>query len=104
MTSGRRKIKSLHERLGMEDEYAPPLLNRMIKGKVIESVEIVNDRTGRSISIYFKDQTCLSFSLVVTMTGFMKLWEVGTGDFENPKSLGRIPDEDGIYDGEKDDE
>ena len=104
MTTEKDSSKSLHERLGMDNEYAPALLNTQVKGKTIDFIELVNERLGRSIDIYFADKTCLSFSLVVTMTGFMKLWDTGSGDFENPRHLGRIPDEDGIYDGEKDDE
>lgn len=104
MTTRTRRAKQQYQKLPMENPYAPTLLNRLTRGKVIESIEIVNERMGRAIDIYFRDQTCLSFSLVVTLNGFMKLCETGTGDFENSRSLGRIPPEEGIYDGEKDDD
>jgi len=71
-----------------------------IKGKILESIEITNERECRAISLEFADRTDLTIALHVSLTGHMELFDTHTGDFKLIEKIGRIPDEQWVGDDE----
>ena len=64
-----------------------------IKGKVLEAVSITNELESRYISLEFQDQTELTITLDVRLTGKLELFDCKTGDHRLVRKIGLIPDD-----------
>jgi hypothetical protein len=70
---------------------------RGIKGKVLEAVSITNELESRYISLEFQDQTELTITLDVRLTGKVELFDCKTGDQRLVRRIGLVPDDTPLW-------
>jgi hypothetical protein len=70
---------------------------RGIKGKVLEAVSITNELESRYISLEFQDQTELTITLDVRLTGKVELFDCKTGDQRLVRTIGLVPDDSPLW-------
>ena len=68
-----------------------------IKGKVLDAVSITNEFESRYISLEFQDQTELTITLDVRLTGKLELFDCKTGDQRLVKKIGLVPDDTPLW-------
>jgi len=68
-----------------------------IKGKVLEAVSITNELESRYISLEFQDQTELTITLDVRLTGKLELFDCKTGDQRLVRKIGLVPDDTPLW-------
>jgi hypothetical protein len=68
-----------------------------IKGKVLEAVSITNELESRYISLEFQDQTELTITLDVRLTGKLELFDCKTGDQRLVRKVGLVPDDTPLW-------
>ena len=68
-----------------------------IKGKVLEAVSIANELESRYISLEFQDQTELTITLDVRLTGKLELFDCKTGDQRLVRKIGLVPDDTPLW-------
>jgi hypothetical protein len=68
-----------------------------IKGKVLEAVSIANELESRNISLEFQDQTELTITLDVRLTGKLELFDCKTGDQRLVRKIGLVPDDTPLW-------
>jgi len=68
-----------------------------IKGKVLDAVTITNEFESRYISLEFQDQTELTITLDVRLTGKLELFDCKTGDQRLVKEIGLVPDDTPLW-------
>jgi hypothetical protein len=68
-----------------------------IKGKVLDAVSITNEFESRYISLEFQDQTELTITLDVRLTGKLELFDCKTGDQKLIRKLGLVPDDTPLW-------
>jgi Fe2+ transport system protein FeoA len=68
-----------------------------IKGKVLEAVSITNELESRYISLGFQDQTELTITLDVRLTGKLELFDCKTGDQRLVRKIGLVPDDTPLW-------
>lgn len=83
--------KRKHER--QERKLNLDTFRRGIRGKVLEAVSITNELESRYISLEFQDQTELTITLDVRLTGKLELFDCKTGDQRLVKKIGIVPDD-----------
>ena len=83
--------KRKHER--QERRLNLDTFRRGIKGKVLEAVSITNELESRYISLEFQDQTELTITLDVRLTGKLELFDCKTGDQRLVRKIGLVPDD-----------
>src|SRR6266850_1277407 len=64
-----------------------------IRGKVLEAVSITNELESRYVSLEFQDQTELTITLDVRLTGKLELFDCRTGDQKLVRKIGLVPDD-----------
>ena len=70
---------------------------RGIRGKVLEAVSITNELESRYISLEFQDQTELTITLDVRLTGKLELFDCKTGDQRLVRKIGLVPDDTPLW-------
>ena len=83
--------KRKHER--QERKLNLDTFRRGIRGKVLEAVSIANELESRYISLEFQDQTELTITLDVRLTGKLELFDCKTGDQRLVRTIGLVPDD-----------
>jgi len=68
-----------------------------IKGKVLEAVSITNELESRYISLEFQDQTELTITLDVHLTGKLELFDCKSGDQKLVRKIGLVPDDTPLW-------
>ena len=68
-----------------------------IKGKVLEAVSITNELESRYISLGFQDQTELTITPDVRLTGKLELFDCKTGDQRLVRKIGLVPDDTPLW-------
>jgi hypothetical protein len=68
-----------------------------IKGKVLEVVSITNELESRYISLEFQDQTELTITLDVRLTGKLELFDCKSGDQRLVREIGLVPDDTPLW-------
>jgi hypothetical protein len=68
-----------------------------IKGKVLDAVSITNEFESRYISLEFQDQTELTITLDVRLTGKLELFDCKTGDQKLLRKIGLVPDDTPLW-------
>jgi hypothetical protein len=68
-----------------------------IKGKVLDAVSITNEFESRYISLEFRDQTELTITLDVRLTGKLELFDCKTGDQKLIRKIGLVPDDTPLW-------
>jgi hypothetical protein len=87
--------KRKHER--QERKLNVDTFRRGIKGKVLEAVSITNELESRYISLEFQDQTELTITLDVRLTGKVELFDCKTGDQILVRKIGLVPDDTPLW-------
>ena len=87
--------KRKHER--PERKLNLDTFRRGIKGKVLEAVGITNELESRYISLEFQDQTELTITLDVRLTGKVELFDCKTGDQRLVRKIGLVPDDTPLW-------
>jgi hypothetical protein len=87
--------KRKHER--QERKLNLDTFRRGIKGKVLEAVSITNELESRYISLEFQDQTELTITLDVRLTGKLELFDCKTGDQRLVRKIGLVPDDTPLW-------
>ena len=87
--------KRKHER--QERKLNLDTFRRGIRGKVLEAVSITNELESRYISLEFQDQTELTITLDVRLTGKLELFDCKTGDQRLVKKIGIVPDDTPLW-------
>ena len=87
--------KRKHER--QERKLNLDTFRRGIKGKVLEAVSITNELESRYISLEFQDQTELTITLDVRLTGKLELFDCKTGDQRLVRKIGLVPDDNPLW-------
>ena len=87
--------KRKHER--QERKLNLDTFRRGIKGKVLEAVSITNELESRYISLEFQDQTELTITLEVRLTGKVELFDCKTGDQRLVRKIGLVPDDTPLW-------
>ena len=87
--------KRKHER--QERKLNLDTFRRGIKGKVLEAVSITNELESRYISLEFQDQTELTITLDVRLTGKVELFDCKTGDQRLVRKIGLVPDDSPLW-------
>jgi hypothetical protein len=83
-------------KLGYMPSKLAPFSNG-IKGKVLDAVSITNEFESRYISLEFQDQTELTITLDVRLTGKLELFDSKTGDQRLVKEIGLVPDDTPLW-------
>jgi hypothetical protein len=94
-TGVRRMAKRKHER--HERKLNLDTFRRGIRGKVLEAVTITNEFESRYISLEFQDQTELTITLNVRLTGKLELFDCKTGDQRLVRKIGLVPDDTPLW-------
>jgi len=68
-----------------------------IKGKVLDAVSITNEFESRYISLEFQDQTELTITQDVRLTGKLELFDCKTGDQKLIRKIGLVPDDTPLW-------
>ena len=68
-----------------------------IKGKVLDAVSITNEFECRYVSLEFQDQTELTITLDVRLTGKFELFDCTTGDQMLVRKIGLVPDDTPLW-------
>jgi hypothetical protein len=87
--------KRKHER--QERKLNLDTFRRGIRGKVLEAVSITNELESRYISLEFQDQTELTITLDVRLTGKLELFDCKTGDQRLVRKIGLVPDDNPLW-------
>ena len=87
--------KRKHER--QERKLNLDTFRRGIRGKVLEAVSIANELESRYISLEFQDQTELTITLDVRLTGKLELFDCKTGDQRLVRKIGLVPDDTPLW-------
>ncbi len=87
--------KRKHER--QERKLNLDTFRRGIRGKVLEAVSITNELESRYISLEFQDQTELTITLDVRLTGKLELFDCKTGDQRLVRKIGLVPDDSPLW-------
>ena len=87
--------KRKHER--QERKLNLDTFRRGIRGKVLEAVSITNEFESRYISLEFLDQTELTITLDVRLTGKLELFDCKTGDQRLVRKIGLVPDDTPLW-------
>jgi hypothetical protein len=87
--------KRKHER--QERQLNLDTFRRSIRGKVLEAVSITNELESRYISLEFQDQTELTITLDVRLTGKLELFDCKTGDQRLVRTIGLVPDDTPLW-------
>ncbi len=87
--------KRKHER--QERKLNLDTFRRGIRGKVLEAVSIANELESRYISLEFQDQTELTITLDVRLTGKLELFDCKTGDQRLVRKIGLVPDDSPLW-------
>jgi hypothetical protein len=87
--------KRKHER--QERKLNLDTFRRGISGKVLEAVSIANELESRYISLEFQDQTELTITLDVRLTGKLELFDCKTGDQRLVRKIGLVPDDTPLW-------
>jgi hypothetical protein len=90
-----RMAKRKHER--QERKLNLDTFRRGIRGKVLEAVSIANELESRYISLEFQDQTELTITLDVRLTGKLELFDCKTGDQRLVRKIGLVPDDTPLW-------
>ena len=90
-----RMAKRKHER--QERKLNLDTFRRGIRGKVLEAVSITNELESRYISLEFQDQTELTITLDVRLTGKLELFDCKTGDQRLVRKIGLVPDDTPLW-------
>jgi hypothetical protein len=87
--------KRKHER--QERKLNLDTFRRGVRGKVLEAVSIANELESRYISLEFQDQTELTITLDVRLTGKLELFDCKTGDQRLVRKIGLVPDDTPLW-------
>ena len=87
--------KRKHER--QERKLNLDTFRRGIRGKVLEAVSIANELESRYISLEFQDQTELTITLDVRLTGKLELFDCKTWDQRLVRKIGLVPDDTPLW-------
>ncbi len=87
--------KRKHER--QERKLNLDTFRRGIRGKVLEAVSIANELESRYISLEFQDQTELTITLDVRLTGKLELFDCKSGDQRLVRKIGLVPDDTPLW-------
>lgn len=87
--------KRKHER--QERQLNLDTFRRGIRGKVLEAVSITNELESRYISLEFQDQTELTITLDVRLTGKLELFDCKTWDQRLVRKIGLVPDDTPLW-------
>ena len=86
-----RMAKRKHDR--HERKLHLETFSRGIRGKMLKAVSITNELESRYISLEFQDQTELTITLDVGLTGKLELFDCRTGDQKLVRKIGLVPDD-----------
>jgi ribosome modulation factor len=87
-----RRKRDRHERkLHLET------FSRGIRGKMLKAVSITNELESRYISLEFQDQTELTITLDVRLTGKLELFDCKTGNQRLVRKIGLVPDDSPLW-------
>jgi len=64
---------------------------------VLDAVSITNEFESRYISLEFRDQTELTITLEVRLTGKLELFDCKTGDQKLIRKIGLVPDDTPLW-------